>query len=116
LIFFNENIKNTYTLLNTYYKDIDLTFKNDTINKGKNLGLIKTIISVVEPGIEPFTGEEIEDKIINIKAENTQLSLDLKKKMEDIDLQWEKMNEFKKTYLETLEKIKDEGFDDVFFK
>ncbi len=34
--YFNENIKNTYTLLNTYYKDIDLTFKNDTINKGKN--------------------------------------------------------------------------------
>jgi len=33
------------------------------INKGKNLGLIKTIISVVEPGIEPFTGETIEDKV-----------------------------------------------------
>ena len=42
--------------------------------------------------------KEIEDKIINIKAENTQLSLDLKKKMEDIDLQWEKMNEFKNEF------------------
>ena len=34
--YFNEGNKNTYTLLNTYYKDIDLTFKNDNMNKGKN--------------------------------------------------------------------------------
>ena len=48
--------------------------------------------------------KEIEDKIINIKAENTQLSLDLKKKMEDIDLQWEKMNEFKNEFSDKFEK------------
>lgn len=34
--YFNEGNQNTYTLLNTYYKDIDLTFKNDNMNKGKN--------------------------------------------------------------------------------
>lgn len=34
--YFNESNQNTYTLLNTYYKDIDLTFKNDNMNKGKN--------------------------------------------------------------------------------
>ena len=48
--------------------------------------------------------KEIENKIIDIKAENTQLSLDIKKKMEDIDLQWEKMYEFKNEISDKIEK------------
>ena len=32
-------------------------------NNGNNVGLIRTTISVIEPGIEPFKGEIIEDKV-----------------------------------------------------
>ena len=46
-------------------------------NKGKKTGLIKTIISVVEPGIEPFSGEKIEDKIDFPPCQNWQINIHL---------------------------------------
>ena len=46
-------------------------------NKGKKTGLIKSIISVVEPGIEPFSGELIEDKINFPPSQNWQVNIHL---------------------------------------
>ena len=39
--------------------------------------------------------KELENKILNFKADNMQLTNDVKKKMEDLNIQSEKMNEFK---------------------
>ena len=48
--------------------------------------------------------KELEDKIFNIRAENEQFSLGLKKKTEELDVQWDKMHEFKDEILNKLEK------------
>jgi tyrosyl-tRNA synthetase len=48
--------------------------------------------------------KEIEDKIINMRAYNDKFSSELKKKMEDLDSQWNKMIEFKNDILEKFDK------------
>jgi hypothetical protein len=48
--------------------------------------------------------KEVEDKIINMRADNDKFSSELKKKMEDLDSQWNKMIEFKNDILEKFDK------------
>ena len=45
--------------------------------KGARTGLIKSVINVVESGIEPFTGEEIEDKIDLPPSQNWLINIHL---------------------------------------